>query len=210
MTSPAAGTGTWAGGRQAQRPGAAGPAPLTTSLFNTHAGIMSYMAPCRVIVGVGDLEDGVRPLAWALAEARRRGAQLHAIRTWREPSQPAPLSADWRDTLEQAAEQTLVDALRLVTGGVAPDFSCRLIARQGFSSDVLLAYADRDDDLLVLGASRRGLWGLFGQRTVAECVRKAGCPVIVVPPVALAPTLPVRKLMRELRRDLRQLEQAGA
>lgn len=172
-------------------------------------GIMSFIQPSRVIVGVGDLEDGVRPLAWALAEARRRGAQLHAVRAWRDPSYPGPMSGDWRQQLEQEAERTLVDALRLVTGGVAPDFSCRLAARQGLPTDVLLAYADRDDDLLVLGAGRRGLWALFGQRTVQRCVRNAVCPVVVVPAVALAPTVPVRRLLRELRRDLKQLEQAG-
>jgi nucleotide-binding universal stress UspA family protein len=171
---------------------------------------MTFLRPSRVIVGVGDLEDGVRPLAWALAEARRRGAQLHAVRAWREPSQPGSMSGDWRHLLEEGAEKTLVEALRLVTGGMAPDFSCRLAARQGFPADVLLTYAGQDDDLLVLGAGRRGLSGLFGQRTVYRCVRKAGCPVVVVPRVALAPTVPTRKLLRELRRELKQLEQTGA
>jgi hypothetical protein len=32
---------------------------------------LSFLQPSRVIVGVGDIEDGVRPLAWALTEARR-------------------------------------------------------------------------------------------------------------------------------------------
>jgi nucleotide-binding universal stress UspA family protein len=171
---------------------------------------MSFLQPSRVIVGVGDLDDGVRPLAWALAEARRRGSQLHAVRAWREPSHLVSVSGDWRHLLEEGAERTLVDALRLVTGGVAPDFSCRLAARPGFPADVLLKYADQDDDLLVLGAGRRGLSGLFGQRTVQTCVRRAGCPVVVVPLVALAPTVPLRRLLRELRRELKQLDQAEA
>jgi nucleotide-binding universal stress UspA family protein len=127
--------------------------------------------------------------AHADAPARRAAAR-------REPSQPGPMSGDWRRIFEQGAEQTLVDALRWVTGGIAPDVVCRMVARHGFPADALLAYADRDDDLLVLGAGRGGLSGLFGQRTVHRCVRKSVCPVVVVPPVAPAPTVPVRKLLR--------------
>jgi nucleotide-binding universal stress UspA family protein len=172
-----------------------------------HSG-MTFLQPARVIVGVGDLADGVRPLEWALAEARRRGAQLHAVRAWRDTAQPGPWTGDLRQHLEQDAERVLVDALHVATGWVAPDFSTRLVAVQGDTADVLLRYADRADDVLVLGAGRHGPWWPFGRKTVQRCVHKAGCLVVVVPAPTLARLMPVRKLVRELHRDLRTLERA--
>jgi len=164
----------------------------------------------RVVVGVGDIEDGVRPLAWALAEARRRGAELHALRAWHAIDAPGPLTENWHDRLEQEARETLLSAVDIATGGVPPDFSRRLFTCQGDAADVLLRYADRDDDLLVLGTSRHRPWWPFGQKTVRKCVRKAGCAVVVVPQTAMARSMPVHKLLRELHHDLTRLERAGA
>ncbi len=164
----------------------------------------------RIIVGVGDIQDGARALTWALTEARRRGAQLHAIRAWHDIGRPGPMTADWGKQLEEAAGKTLTEAFDLATGGAVPSFSCRLLTREGATAEVLLRYADRDDDMIVLGASRHGPWWPFGQKTVRACVRKAGCPVVVVPQAALARAASMRKLVRELRRELRQMEKTNA
>jgi hypothetical protein len=64
----------------------------------------------------------------------------------------------------------------------------------------LVAQATNDGDLLVVGASSRRRWAgpLF---TVAgQCVRLASCPIVVVPPPALAREGSVRALRRAIRR----------
>src|SRR5688572_26635930 len=92
----------------------------------------------RIIVGVGDTEDGVRPLAWACAEARRRGAQLHVIRVWDDRGRPGPMSGDFHRYLEEAALKTLTDALSSAVGQVQPaDLDCRMVVLRGDTSEVL-------------------------------------------------------------------------
>ena len=158
----------------------------------------------RIVVGVGDVSDGARPLAWALAEARRRRVPVVAVRAWRDSSPPGPLRDERFDLFERAAREVLAKAFDIASGGVPRDVECRLLTREGTTADVVLNAANRDDDLLVLGASRHGPWWPFGQ-TVSRCAHKAGCVVVVVPRSALARSAPARKLVRELHRELDQL-----
>jgi nucleotide-binding universal stress UspA family protein len=160
----------------------------------------------RIVVGVGDVVDGVRPLTWAVAEARRRGAEVHAVRAWRDRSQMGAMTGYWRQELADAALQMVVDAFTLGVGGVPRDITVRMIVQEGLPADVLAEYADRETDVLVLGASRHSrLWPL-GTDTVRRCVRRAQCLVTVVPPSALARTAPVRKLVRDLQREIEEFE----
>jgi hypothetical protein len=50
-----------------------------------------------------------------------------------------------------------------------------------------VSIADRPDDLLIVGAGRRGAlpWMAFA-RVTRYCVARAQCPVLTVPPPALA------------------------
>jgi nucleotide-binding universal stress UspA family protein len=155
---------------------------------------------CRIVVGVGGSDDGVRPLIWALGEARRRGAQLHAVRVWRDRNRLDPMSGYWRNHLAEAARQCLVDAFNAALGGVPRDVCVRMVVREGSVADALLHYADRESDLLVLGASRRGWPWPLGDGTVRRCVKRARCAVTVVPRVSVG-----RKALRELHRELNDL-----
>lgn len=160
----------------------------------------------RVIVGVGDTSKGLHPLVWAIAEARRSGAELHAIRTWRDRSSTV-LGTDgiYRPMLQAAAAAELYAAFDGAAGGLPADVPVALVIEEGFPADVLTAYANRDDDLLVLGRDYRRWWQ-FGGGITQRCVRKAKCPITAVPPSVLA--RPMRKLLRELRKDISDLEGA--
>ncbi len=160
----------------------------------------------RIVVGVGDIVDGVRPLVTAVTEARRRGAELHVVRAWQDRGQPSAMTGYWRHELADAAQQIVIDAFILGLGGVPRDLTVRMAVQEGFASDVLVGYANQESDVLVIGAGRHHrLWPLGGI-TTRRCVRRATCPVLVVPPGALARSMPVRKLVRDLHRELREFE----
>jgi nucleotide-binding universal stress UspA family protein len=164
------------------------------------------MVEARIVVGVGDVAKGVRPLMYAVAEARLRGAELHAVRAWRDRSQTGALPGSWRQELADAALQVVVEAFTLAVGGVPRDIPVRMIVKEGWPADALLEYADRDTDLLVVGASRHPRPWPLGANTAGRCARRAQCPVTVVPPSALTRTAPVRKLVRDLQREIEEFE----
>jgi hypothetical protein len=85
-------------------------------------------------------------------------------------------------------------------GGLPPDLEAEMTVVDGAVGPRLVAQATNDGDLLVVGASSRRRWAgpLF---TVAgHCVRLASCPVVVVPPPALAREGGVRALRRAIWR----------
>jgi nucleotide-binding universal stress UspA family protein len=156
----------------------------------------------RIVVGVGDIDDGMRPLIWAVGEARRRGVQLHAVRVWRHRTWLDPTTGlCWSNHLAEEARQYLIETINAALGGIPHDVAVRMVVREGLVADALLAYADREDDLLVLGASPRGWPWPWGDGTVRRCVQRARCAVTVVPKVTYD-----RKVLRQLRRELRELE----
>jgi nucleotide-binding universal stress UspA family protein len=164
----------------------------------------------RIIVGIGNIEDSVRPLLWAVNEARRRGAELHAVRAWRDQGDGLMSAGSWRRLLAEAAHQTIVASFESTFGGVPQDIVTKIVYQEGSPGVVLQQYANRDDDMLVLGPSHRRRWLPFGGRVVRACTQNATCVVVVVPPAALARTQPVSRLLRELRRDLRRFERSGS
>lgn len=136
----------------------------------------------RIVVGIDGSEHALRAVAWAVDEARLRGAELviaYAINDRDLPAWPAPHVVPSHDELEAAGRELLDEALVAVdTSGVevTTDIASGSPARR-------LCDLARDADLLVVGA--RGLGGFRGllmgsvsQQTVAH----APCPVVVVVP----------------------------
>jgi len=67
-----------------------------------------------------------------------------------------------------------------------PDVDIEPVVARGEVPFVLVELSGRDD-LLVIGAGRRGtLRRLWRARIPRYCVARAACPVLVVPPTALA------------------------
>jgi nucleotide-binding universal stress UspA family protein len=157
----------------------------------------------RIVVGVDPSLAGLRALRLAVAEARRRGAALHAVRAWNfNPIWDASLCF-WYEELERDAADTIVRAFEEAMGGVPQDIRVVPVTLRGTPARGLVDYARRDDDLLFVGCSRRrGLRALARQGTARECATTARCPVVVVPPDAFARDACRQGLRRSVLRDL--------
>jgi len=152
----------------------------------------------KVVVGVSTSLPGLEALRYSVAETRRWGARLHAVRAWqfRPPWQGADVT---RQRAEFAAEATqyIYEAFDAAMGGPPTTVDLVIAASDGRADMVLTGLACERCDLLVLGAAngRRPSW------VVRNCLRHAICPVVIVPPPSLASTAArtsIRHLLREI------------
>jgi nucleotide-binding universal stress UspA family protein len=167
----------------------------------------------RVIVGVSGSIGSLHALRRAVAEARMRDAVLWSVLTWaprggelsyrRAPC--TPLLRLWRDEAARQLRQAWDDAL----GGVPPDLNARLFVLRGTPGERLVATADRESDLLVVGAGTRGILGRLVKGSVSGyCTHRARCGVLTVPPSPVERQLAHHPLAR--RRIMRDLTHPGA
>jgi nucleotide-binding universal stress UspA family protein len=170
----------------------------------------------RVIVGVQPSVAGLRALRLAVAEARRRGPELHAVRVWEDRRiRPTGLEGwppydEWFRRAERAAADTITNAFREAMGGIPADLDVEPVPVVGKPGRVLVGYAYRDADVLYVGHRQRGWLGRLVNRSVAGyCVAHAACPVQVVPPDAFGREATGRGAARALRRDLTALATPG-
>ncbi|MEB8338873.1 universal stress protein [Streptomyces endophyticus] len=164
----------------------------------------------RVVVGVTGTPGSRAALRRAADEARRRQAALWAVLAWQPPGgelharrAPAiPLAgADW----ENLARTTLVTAVREVFPE-GPGVPLRAVLARGTPGRALAESADREDDLLVIGAGHHGLLHRALRTSVSRyCVAHAVCPVLTVPPPPLEADLALahRRNVWRLRLDTR-------
>jgi len=144
----------------------------------------------RIFVGVHGSLGSLQALRYAAAEARERGAALVPVIAWVPPggdmaerSRPSPyLRQIWRDE----ARQRLFGAFEAGLGGLPDDLLVEPHVERGETGQVLVALADRPDDLIVIGTGQRGLLTRAMRRSVGRyCLAHAGCPVLAVPPTRL-------------------------
>jgi nucleotide-binding universal stress UspA family protein len=148
----------------------------------------------RIVVGVDGSPGALAALRFALAEARLRGATLHALLAWElplfegvpgpflleVPGELVPPLEQARSTLEAEARRALDDALERALAGEEPGVEIRRDVVEAAPVQALLAAA-AGADLLVLGS--RGLGGFSGLllgSVSLRCVRSAPCPVAIV------------------------------
>jgi nucleotide-binding universal stress UspA family protein len=145
----------------------------------------------RVVVGVGGSPNSLQALRHAVGLARHYRAVLVPVLAWIPPGGevaamrwPAPsLTLVWR----QDAERRLLAAFEEGLGGLPPDVEAAPLIVRGETGPALVDVADRESDLLVIGAGRRGrISRLLMSRVPRYCVARAGCTVITVPPPPLA------------------------
>ena len=144
----------------------------------------------RVIVGASGSPGSLRALRHAEDLARHSDAALTPVLAWVPPGgelaarQPCPaLVRLWQD----AAWQRLWAALDAAWGEIPADLPVWPVVQRGQPGPVLVAMASHEDDLLIVGAGRRGgLAGLGHGRVSRYCVSHAQCPVLTVPPASLA------------------------
>ena len=144
----------------------------------------------RVIVGASGSPGSLRALRHAEDLARRSVATLTPVLAWVPPGgelaarQPCPaLVRIWHD----AAWQRLWAALEAAWGQLPADLSVQPVVQRGQPGQVLLEVACHPDDLLVIGAGRRGVLARMWHAKVGRyCLAHAQCPVLAVPPGLLA------------------------
>jgi nucleotide-binding universal stress UspA family protein len=143
------------------------------------------MSRSVIAVGVDDSQSSYRALAWAADEAQRRGSSLELITTWgldHADLGPNALGPAQGENLQRAAEaiqQAAVDAVLVdLPAGVGV---ARLVVR-GSPADALID-ASRTADLVVVGSHGRSPLGSFLFGSVSRTlVKRAHCPVVVLPP----------------------------
>jgi nucleotide-binding universal stress UspA family protein len=145
----------------------------------------------RIIVGVSGSPGSLQALRHAADLARVHQAALVPVLAWVPPggdladrSHPSPyLRTVWRD----AAWQRLREAIDLALGGTPEDLAFESGVVRGDPGHVLVGVASHPDDMLVIGAGRRGtLARALCSRVSRHCLARAQCPVVAVPPPALA------------------------
>ncbi|MEU9336240.1 universal stress protein [Streptomyces sp. NPDC048290] len=145
----------------------------------------------RVVVGVSGSLGSLTALCRAADEARRRGAELWPVLAWEPPGgelgvrrNPAPcvLLDEWR----RLAGQKLLGALGDAFGSGGPGVPMRATVARGTPGPALVRAADRESDVLVVGAGRRSaLHRVFSRSVGRYCLTHADCPVLAIPPSPL-------------------------
>ncbi|MDP9795199.1 nucleotide-binding universal stress UspA family protein [Catenuloplanes nepalensis] len=154
----------------------------------------------RVIVGVSPSLTGLRALRLAVAEARRRGVPLRAVRAWDLDGTDA-VYVRGRDAARQLIRECFADAL----GGMPPDVQINSVTVLDRPGAALVDYA-REDDVLFVGRTPQRWWRRVFRRSVAGyCVSHAVCPVQVVPPDAFARQWQRRNVADAISRELSEL-----
>jgi nucleotide-binding universal stress UspA family protein len=134
----------------------------------------------RIVVGVDGSDGGRRALRWAMTEAAARGGTVQAIASWNWEGLDIPSHGfTGPDEERQHAEEILQRDLDMVARPAGVVVAGEAV--EGQAAQVLVAAA-RDADLLVLGSHGHGRLHHSVLGSVAEtCVRKAQCPVVVIP-----------------------------
>jgi hypothetical protein len=161
---------------------------------------MSRRGP-RVVVGVSPSPSGLEALRFAVHEADRRLASLCAVRAWYlNASMRGQEAPRWRTEMAAEAVRTVHEAFDDAMGGMPTDLDIEVVTVENRADLALMAAAGSSTDLLVLG----GRSGWLMSWLVKRCLRRARCPVVVVPPPELARVArrwaAVRSLVREAER----------
>ena len=158
------------------------------------------LLPGRVVVGVGHSLGAYQALRYAVGEARRRRTDLLAVRAYRSTGYgqgPLPV-----DCVAGAALAVVEVAFAEALGGAPPDLAVEVVVREGHAGHWLVATADRESDLIVIGGcGTRRLTRLRSTAVARFCAREAGCPVVIVPPSALARAANTDRLARGVAGD---------
>ena len=158
----------------------------------------------RLIVGTSGSPGSLHALRYGEVLARAHDAALIPVLAWEIPG-------DNRGRIQPASElgracrdlacQRLREALIAVWGEVPGDPLVQPHVERGPAGWVLVNLACRPDDVLVVGAGRRGALGrLAFSRVSGYCVAHAQCPVMAVAPPALARELGRGRLAWAIRR----------
>jgi nucleotide-binding universal stress UspA family protein len=144
----------------------------------------------RVIVGVSGSPGSLPALRYAERVAQRDDVPLVAVHAWVPPggdlAERYRPSQHLRRIWQEAAAQRLRDALGAAWGCIPAGLDLQSVVIRGETGPALIGTASFADDLLIVGAGRRGRLARLRHGQVSRyCVAHAVCPVYTVPPPAL-------------------------
>ncbi|MFJ9815395.1 universal stress protein [Streptomyces sp. NPDC101151] len=145
----------------------------------------------RVVVGVSGSLGSLTALCRAADDARRRGAELWPVLAWEPPggdlaARRSPAASFMVPEWERLARERLLTALGDVFGAAGPAVPMRALVARGVPGPALVRIADRETDVLVIGAGRRSrLHRALCPSAGRYCLAHATCPVLAVPPSPL-------------------------
>lgn len=131
---------------------------------------MSLVSHPRIVVGIDDSLSGLAAIRAAVAEARRRGLPLHAVRA--EPG----VGLHDKDLISRA--------FILALGAMPTDLSVLQATAAVSVTEALCGYTVDPSDLIVVGRGSRSPWIPFRAGRVGRTLmRRAKCSILAVPAV---------------------------
>ncbi len=132
-----------------------------------------------IVVGVDGSILSIAALRWAVEQARRTGADIHAVTGWEVPATifivPTYTEGDYARDARLVLDRAVAEVLE-----EAPDVRIEKHLIQKRPALALTAAAE-DAQLLVIGSHGRGeLPGMHLGSVASYCVHHAPCPVVVV------------------------------
>jgi len=145
----------------------------------------------RLIVGISGSPGSLQALRYGEGLARAQGVVLIPVIAWEPPGgnhdERFQNSGDLRQACRDLALQRLRDALIAVWGELPDDPLVQPHLERGPAGRVLVNLACRPGDVLIVGAGRRAtLARMAGSRVSRYCLAHAQCPILAIPPPALA------------------------
>jgi nucleotide-binding universal stress UspA family protein len=145
----------------------------------------------RVIVGTSGSPGSLHALRYGEGVARAHGAVLIPVLAWQPPGGERDEWIRYSGPLRQAcrdlARQQLQEALIAVWGKIPENPLVQPRLERGPPGWVLVNLAHRPGDVLVVGTGRRGALARMAFSKVSRyCLAHAQCPVLAIPPPALA------------------------
>jgi len=153
----------------------------------------------RPIVGASGSPGSLQALRYGEALARAHGAVLIPVIAWEPPGgnhdERFQNSGYLRLACQDIACQRLRDALIAVWGEIPTSPLVQPRIARGPAGRVLVNLACRPGDVLIVGAGRRAkLARMACSRVSCYCLAHAQCPILAIPPPALARELRHRRL----------------
>lgn len=142
----------------------------------------------RVVVGISRSPASWWALAWAIGEARRRGARLLLVHVYRPCWLPPPDDPRFTSVDPDPNADRVSDGNRLIWTAIGKAVG-EMPAGLAFEEAIVpgraaaeLARLAHGGDVLVLGSRHRGWFRRHAPGSVARaCARRAECPVLIVP-----------------------------
>lgn len=144
----------------------------------------------QIVVGVDGSDASDRALRWAASEAQTRGGTVQAITAWHWDGSGTFFAAATAPADERSRAQQILDEATAKAAAQFPDvvLAGELVEQTPAKA---LAYAAASADVLVLGSHghTRLHHAVLGSVS-EECVRRATCPVVIVPALHVQPVAP--------------------